>query len=191
MRPGLCQSSRRVSTIMAAALSLAACGGEPDSQATAPQSNKTNSADACEVLAASNPDAVLGSAHDGGVLLFNHQSGDVTMSQCQYTAGDGSRQLGLALRHAKDGTAPESRQAFIDVTRAEDVMGAGEETAAALAAGNQVAGLGDLALTYDLISFNLLVWQGNYQATVMLDGFAADDAERHAIAVARAVLEQL
>lgn len=191
MRPGLFKSTPIALTILAAAISLAACGREQDAQPIATQAKQASNADACEVLAASNPDSVLGAAHDGGVLLFSHKSGDVSMSQCQYTTSDGSRQLGLALRHARNGAAPGSRQAFIDVTRAEDVMGAGEETAAALEAGKEIAGLGDLAVTYDLITFNLLFWKGSYQATVMLGGFAGGEAEQHAIAVARAVLDQL
>lgn len=147
--------------------------------------------DACGMLAASNLETLLGGPHDGGMLLFEQHDGALSFSQCRYAAAEGDRAVGLAIRRDPASAAPDSREAFIALTRSEDVLGTGADTAAALQAGRALPDLGDLALSYELFSFNLLIWEGNHQLTILLEGFAPDEAEAQAIAIATSLLDQL
>lgn len=168
------------------------CGASSEApQESAHDTGGEGRVDACRLLAGADPAAALGGPHDGGRLLWEHHDAGVSVSQCLYTATGGGRDLGLLVKRARQSRPPASREAMIAQTRAEDTMGAGEETAQALEAGRQVPGLGDFAVTYRLISHNLMVWRGEYQLTVMLNGFAGDEAEPRAVAVAESVLAQL
>lgn len=148
--------------------------------------------DACEILANAGPEEILGEATGSGMLLVESHTDDASSSQCQFAATASDRTIGLLIQRARGNHAPKSREAYLDAVRNADDMGAGEEMVDVLQAGHEIPGLGDMALTYDLFTFNLMVWSGEYQLTVMLNGFGTGaDAESRAVAAAKAVLAEL
>jgi hypothetical protein len=181
-------SITRIAAFLFGCSLVAACGGSGGDSTTGSASGG-NSLNACEVLRAANPAEVLGGDVDQERLIFDQRDGNNSASQCKLTASGTGRAVGLLLRRAKGSKAPASRQEFIDGTREANDMGAGDDTANALEAGRQIPGIGDLALTYDLFSYNLMVWNADQQFTVMLDGFGnGEEAEAAAVRVAKDVL---
>lgn len=167
-----------------------ACGetGETGSEPSASTSNL----DACKILSAANAAEIIGEETDAATLVWERHTDTVSVSQCTITATQSGRNIGLMARRERGSKAPASRAAFIESTRGSDNMGVGAETADALEAGNEIPNLGDLALTYDLISFNLMVWNGDIQFTVMLNDFGnGAEAEAAAVRVAKSVLSQI
>ncbi|MDX1498714.1 MAG: hypothetical protein R3176_02380 [Woeseiaceae bacterium] len=140
------------------------------------------------MLRALKPEELLGEPTDGGLLLWETHSDSVSVSQCQFTGQGSARTIGLLLRWSADGKAPAGREAVIDEVRAGDALGVGAETAAALEAGSLVEGAGDLALAYELLGHNVMLWKGRYQATVTVTG---DGGNALATSVAKQVAGSL
>lgn len=148
--------------------------------------------DACKILGNVGPDKILGEPTDAGMMLVESHTNYASSSQCQFAATGSDRTIGLLIQRVEGNKPPASRQAYLDAVRNANDLGVGDETAQALQAGREIAGLGDLALTYDLFTYNLMVWSGEHQFTVMLNGFGdGAEAESRVIATAKSVIAEL
>lgn len=173
-------------------VALAVTGCDSSSGDAGNKSSAATRLDACKILGDIGPEKILEGPTDSGTLLVEAHMENASSSQCQFSATGANRTIGLLIQRAKGKKAPASRQAYFDEIRAADDLGVGEEMVEALQDGREVSGLGDMALTYDLFTFNLMVWSGEHQFTVMLDGFGdGADAEARVISVARSVLAEL
>lgn len=172
-----------------AVLALAGCGSSD--QDSPPSSAAAARVSACAIAGAADPAAILGEPTDAGTLLYEISNDSASVSQCLFT-GPGGRTLALLVRTDSQSRSPASRQAVIDGARADNTLGVGEDTARALAAGKEIENVGELALFYELLGHNLMLWQGNHQLTITLAGFDdAAEAEAGAVRAARAALAQL
>lgn len=190
MKSNLCGRAAGYLVALLVASSLAGCGGPADDAGG--KSKAAVRLDACRILRDVGPEKILGEPADSGTLLVEVHMDDMSSSQCQFAATGSDRTVSLLIQWAKGKKAPASRQAYFDEIRKADDLGVGAETVESLQSGREIAGLGDMALTYDLFTFNLMVWSGEYSFTVMLHGFGSgDDAEARVLSVAKSVLARL
>ncbi len=146
-----------------------ACGGGEggESGSAAATASSPPEIDTCAILAEIDVAAVLGGPGQPPVEAVRGGDQWQSVSQCVVGAADGSTSLGLLVRWSSRGV-PTSRAEFIEQERSgADAMGMGQEVEQALSAAEDVPGLGDVAIFYELISHNLVVaWDGEYTMNV-------------------------
>lgn len=150
---------------------------EPEAAGPVPSTEPgAHDLDACAALGSAGLDEVLGGPVGEPQPQFQVQNEQGSVSQCRLELVSGERAITLLLRHSS-AVNPRSQDELAAAEASGDVMGMGEETAAAIRQGKALSGLGDLAFSYELISTNVMVlWSQHYQMIVMADGFA-DPAE--------------
>lgn len=167
-----------------------ACGSGEDS-ARDQRVADTPALDACAVLREVDLASLLGAPPDTLLTIISSASGDMAVSQCVASIETQPQTLGLMVRYSARGGNPTTRQEWIEREAEADVMGMGEEAGAAIRAAEEVPGLGDLALAYELIGPNLAVFWGNgrYQLVATSSDIANPQTARQALeAVARRAL---
>lgn len=167
-----------------------ACGSGEDSTRDQPVAG-TPALDACAVLGAVDLAGFLGAPPDTLITILSSSSGDMAVSQCVASIETQPQTLGLMVRYSARGGNPATRQEWIDREVEANVMGMGEEAGAAIRAAEEVPGLGDLALAYELIGPNLAVFWGNgrYQLVATSSDIANPQTARQALeTVARQAL---
>lgn len=188
------------SFILFTVLIAVGCGSKESNNQSSSDSKETASSvsttqiklDACEVLKAIDLAAVLGEAVGEAQPQIQMENEESAISQCGYETISGKKSVTLFLRYSTLGKNPETRAEFEE--RSGNFLGMGEEAAAAIKQGKEIAGLGDFAFTYQMFGLNNLMvfWDQHYQMTVMVDGFANDaEAVESAKVVALRILEKL
>ena len=168
-------------------------GGEKPAEGSAAARGGTPELDACAVLRDVDLAGFLGVAPDTLVEILKASRGDMAVAQCAASIDTLPQTLGLMLRYEAGGKNPSTREQWIDRELGADVMGMGEEAAAAIRAAEDVSGLGDLALAYEMVGSNLAVFwgKGRYQMVVTSTGFEDPARGRQALeAVARQTLSK-
>lgn len=135
------------STLIGAALVLAACGGNaPEDGRAAEALTQTTTAaeprDACALLPGSEVAAVIGrAARDSLAMQMEDEAGTVALSQCNYATERSPAEFSLMLRRETGGASAADASASVRQTLSEsgvtvqDVSGLGE---AAFWGGNQL-----------------------------------------------------
>jgi hypothetical protein len=171
-----------------------ACGGggeKPAQGSAAAATGGTPDLDACAVLREVDLAGFLGATPDTLVEILKTSREGMAVAQCVASVETSPLSLGLMLRYGAEGGNPSTRGQWVDRELGSDVMGMGEEAAAAIRAAESVSGLGNLALAYEMIGSNLAVFWGNgrYQLVATSTGFADPARARQALeAVARQAL---
>jgi hypothetical protein len=164
---------------------LAACGA--DSSDAYELSGEIH---ACDLAPASEVSRIFGKTVSDATPSMESVNGKFAMSQCSYRFEGGGMGLSVQIRRS-GGKVGVSRQADADASRKQkDSLGIGEDVAAAIETGTDIADLGDLAYEFDdQGDYQQLVvyWKDHYQmAIISFGGGAAADA-----AAARRELAQL
>ncbi len=175
---------------------LAACGGGAEGGASAASAGARGgmpSLDACAVLADVNLGSLVGVTPDTLIAVLDRTEGNMSASQCVAASSTSPASVGLLVRYDAGGGNPATREEWIAKELEGDVLGMGEEAAAALRAAEAVPGMGDMALYYQLIGANLAVFwgEGRYQLVATSSDVPDAAAARRALeAVARRTLER-
>jgi len=175
---------------------IVACGGggeKAEEGSAAAATGGTPDLDACAVMREVDLAGFLGATPDTLVQILKASREGMAVAQCVASIDTLPQTLGLMLRYEAGGKNPSTREQWIDRELGADVMGMGEEAAAAIRAAEDVSGLGDLALAYEMVGSNLAVFwgKGRYQMVVTSTGFEDPARGRQALeAVARQTLSK-
>lgn len=154
--------------------------------------------DAVKLLAGARPAEILGEPVDEPVSNLDMKGGAKAVSQATAWTASQEKNISLQIRYAGDETVTRSRTEFarmqLPANPSDESRAVADEAAAAVEAGRDIAGLGDVAFAYEYAGLTNLVvfWDRHYQMMVMVAGIADQaDAVERAKTVARRVLDQL
>ncbi len=144
---------------------------------------------ACTLLQSIGLEQIIGEATGDITPIMHMENEGRVVSQCDVGTSSPERSVGLFIKYSPGESVPKTKAAVISSESNADILGLGEETAAAIRNGKDITALGDLAFTYDLIGFNLMVyWNKHYQMVVMPRGLG-DKEEDIAREVAKRVIK--
>lgn len=136
---------------------------------------------ACDIAPAGEVSRIFSKTVSDASPSMESVNGKFAMSQCSYRFEGGGMGLSVQIRRS-GGKVGVSRQADADASRKQkDSLGIGEDVAAAIETGTDIAGLGDLAYEFDdQGNYQQLVvyWKDHYQLAIISfgDGAAANAA---------------
>lgn len=148
---------------------LASCSGESGDTVSKVAPLKPAEFNACDLLSAADAGRLMNepvTKSDNTVQVSN------SVSQCVHTFSEPRERLTLLIRHSGAGIPPLSRAQEAEKQRNQaDDSNAGDWLAAAIEAGQDIDGVGELAYTFELGGFQLWAfWGKNYYLTVTVSG---------------------
>ncbi len=175
---------------------LAACaggGGDAGSAGGGAAAGGMPSLDACAVLREVDIAGLIGVAPDTLIEVLNRTEGSMAAAQCVAASSSSPASVGLLVRYSARGGNPATREEWMAREVEANVANLGQEAADAIRAAEDVPGLGDMALAYEMIGANLAVfWDGGrYQLVATSSDVPDPAAARRALeAIARKTLER-